>query len=162
MDANLDKLSEMGKLLGEKDEVCGKMVTYFGLMGLGRMLSRLSLEKQQGVSIAQLLDDFIRSGTDLGEVTGKLYHLAASTLACYLEDIVADSGQWRSFSALCQQMFGWPVPIYHDATEEYYPDEPSLMAVRYLIYNAATELDDIWWKPELPQLDRLAQIAFAT
>ena len=55
MDANLDKLSEIGKLLGEKDEVCGKMVTYFGLMGLGRMLSRLSLEKQQGVSIARLI-----------------------------------------------------------------------------------------------------------
>ena len=55
MVANLDKLSEMGKLLSLKDEVCVKMVTYFGLMGLGRMLSRLSLEKQQGVSIAQLI-----------------------------------------------------------------------------------------------------------
>ena len=55
MDANLGNLSEMGKLLSVKDDVCGKLVTYFGLMNLGRMLSRLRLEKQQGVGVAQLV-----------------------------------------------------------------------------------------------------------
>ncbi|MBR2230807.1 MAG: DUF3843 family protein [Prevotella sp.] len=108
----------------------------------------------------QLLSDFIRSRIYIGESTSSMFHYAAISLACYLEDIVADSGQWRAFSALCQQMFGWPVPIYHDDAEEYYPDEPSLMAVRYLIYNAATEIDDIWWKPETPELDQLARIAY--
>ena len=108
----------------------------------------------------QLLNDFIRSHIDVGEATGNIFHFAAASLACYLEDIVADSGQWRMFSALCLQMFGSPVPMYHDAEEEYYPDEPSMMAVRYLIYNAATEMDDIWWKPETPELDQLARIAF--
>jgi hypothetical protein len=108
----------------------------------------------------QLLNDFIRSHIDVGEATGNIFHFAAASLACYLEDIVAGSGQWRMFSALCQQMFGSPVPMYHDAEEEYYPDEPSMMAVRYLIYNAATEMDDIWWKPETSELDQLARIAF--
>ncbi len=109
---------------------------------------------------SQLLNDFIKSRINMGKSTDSIFHYAAVSLASYLEDIVADSGQWRAFSALCQQMFGWPVPIYHDDTEEYYPDEPSLMAVRYLIYNAATEIDDIWWKPETPELDQLARIAY--
>ena len=108
----------------------------------------------------QLLDDFIRSGIDIGESTESLYHFAAALLTSYLEDIVCDSGQWRTFSALCQRMFGGPVPMYHDAEEEYYPDEPSLMAVRYLIYNAATEMDDIWWNPDTPELNQLARIAY--
>lgn len=77
-----------------------------------------------------------------------------------MEDIVADSGQWRMFSNQCQQMFGWPVPMYHDEMEEYYPDEPSMMAVRYLIWYAATEMDDIWWKPDLEELDILAKAAY--
>lgn len=108
----------------------------------------------------QLLNDFCKTRIDLEENTAAILRYAAVSLASYMEDIVADSGQWRTFSTLCQKMFGWPVPMYHDANEEYYPDEPSMMAVRYLIWNAATEMDDIWWKPGLPELDRLARIAF--
>ena len=92
--------------------------------------------------------------------TPAILRYAAVSLASYMEDIVADSGLWRTFSGLCQQMFGWPVPMYHDASEEYYPDEPSMMAVRYLIWNAATEMDNVWWKPEWPELEHMARIAY--
>lgn len=108
----------------------------------------------------RILDDFCNTGIDLKETTESIFRYAAITLACYLEDIVADSGQWRAFSDLCQQMFGWPVPVYHDNDEEYYPDEPSLMAVRFLIWHAATEMDDIWWTPNLPQFDAMAHTAY--
>ena len=108
----------------------------------------------------RLLDDFCSTGIDLEENTENILRYASITLTCYLEDVVADSGQWRAFSYQCQQMFGWPVPVYHDNKEEYYPDEPSMMAVRFLIWHAATEMDDIWWKPGLPEFDTLAHSAY--
>ena len=107
-----------------------------------------------------LLDDFYSTELDLEENTDSIFRYASINLACYMEDIVADSGQWRAFSDLCQQMFGFPVPIYHDSTEEYYPDEPSLMAVRFLIWHSATEMDDIWWTPGLPLLETMAHTAY--
>ena len=108
----------------------------------------------------RLLDDFCNTDVDLEENTESIFRYAAITLACYLEDIVADSGQWRAFSDMCQKMFGWPVPVYHDKDEEYFPDEPSMMAVRFLIWHAATEMDDIWWKPNLHDLETLAKTAY--
>ena len=108
----------------------------------------------------RILDDFCNTDVDLEETTESIFRYAAITLACYLEDIVADSGQWRAFSDLCQKMFGWPVPVYHDKEEEYFPDEPSMMAVRFLIWHGATEMDDIWWKPDIPELEELAKTAY--
>jgi len=107
----------------------------------------------------RLLEDFCNTNVDLEENTESIFRYASITLACYLEDIVADSGQWRAFSDLCQQMFGWTVPVYHNNNEEYYPDEPSMMAVRFLVWHAATEMDDIWWNPSLPELETLAHSA---
>lgn len=63
----------------------------------------------------------------------------ARKLTCYFEDIVADMGVWRMFSNECMKLYGHPVPMYH-AEEEYYPDEPSLNAVRYLVWDVACEL----------------------
>ena len=92
-----------------------------------------------------LLDDFRQLRLDFGEQTSSIMRYTAVMLANYMEDIVADSGQWRSFSALCKQMCGQTIPMYHDANAEYYPDEPSLEAVRFIVWHAATEMDDIWW-----------------
>lgn len=108
----------------------------------------------------RLLDDFIKTGVRLGKETPEILHYAAITLANYMEDIVADSGQWRMFSDLCQQMFGEPVPMYHNDEEEYYPDEPSLMAVRFLIWHAASEMSEYWWNADLEELDTLANAAY--
>lgn len=63
-------------------------------------------------------------------------------LALYFEDIVADSGQWKMFSHLCMQLYGYPVPMYHEQ-EEYYPDEPSMNAVRYIVWQTISEEEDI-------------------
>ena len=93
----------------------------------------------------RLLDDFKRLRLDFGVQTMAIMRYAAITLANYMEDIVADSGQWRTFSALCEQLFGQAIPMYHDADAEYYPDEPCIEVVRFLVWHAATEMDDIWW-----------------
>ena len=108
----------------------------------------------------KLLDCFDRAHLDLGEASPNIMRYAAISLASYMEDVVADSGAWRMFSSLCQQMFGQPVPLYHDPEEDSCPDEPSLMAVRYLVWNAACEMDDIWWHVDNPELEKLARIAY--
>ena len=108
----------------------------------------------------QLLDDFSRLSLDLGEQATSIMRYSAVLLANYMEDIVADSGQWRSVSNLSQQMFGQVVPIYHDANAEYYPDEPSFEAVRFIVWHAATEMDDIWWNADNESLRKIATVAF--
>ena len=108
----------------------------------------------------KLLDDFKKANVDFEDSTANIMRYAAISLTLYMEDIVADSGQWRMFSDLCHEMFGWPVPMYHDETEEYYPDEPSLMAVRYIIWHAANEMEGIWWNPDYDKLDTLATVAY--
>jgi len=79
----------------------------------------------------QLLDDFKQLRLDFGEQTSPIMRYTAILLANYMEDIVADSGLWRAFSSLCQQMFGQIVPMFHDVNSEYYPDEPCFEAVRF-------------------------------
>lgn len=108
----------------------------------------------------QLLDDFKQLHLDLGEQTSAIMRYSAVLLANYMEDIVADSGQWRSFSALNQQMFGQAVPMYHDDSAEYYPDEPCFEAVRFIVWHAATEMDDIWWNADNGSLRNMAILAF--
>ena len=108
----------------------------------------------------QLLDDFKQLRVDCGKQTIPILRYAAIMLTNYMEDIVADSGQWRSFSALCQQMFGLSVPMYHDENEEYYPDEPSFEVVRFIVWHAATEMDDIWWNADASPLRKMAMVAF--
>lgn len=108
----------------------------------------------------QLLDDFKQLRLDFGEQTAPILRYTAILLTNYMEDIVADSGQWRSLSALCLQMFGQTVPMYHDENAEYYPDEPSFEAVRFIVWHAATEMDDIWWNADDSSLKKMAMVAF--
>lgn len=108
----------------------------------------------------QLLDDFKQLRMDFGQQTSPIMRYSAILLANYMEDIVADSGQWRSFSSLSQQMFGQAVPMYHDIETEYYPDEPSFEAVRFIVWHAATEMDDIWWNADAESLREMAIVAF--
>ncbi|MBR5068352.1 MAG: DUF3843 family protein [Bacteroidales bacterium] len=68
-----------------------------------------------------------------------MMHRGAIILTNYMEDIVADSGQWHTFSNLCQELYGHPVPLFHE-DEEYYPDEPSLNAIRYLLWSVGNEI----------------------
>lgn len=73
------------------------------------------------------------------EHIAEVMHRGAIILANYMEDIVADSGQWRTFSNLCQKFYGHPIPLYHE-DEEYYSDEPSLNAIRYLLWSVASDV----------------------
>ena len=90
--------------------------------------------------LANRLQDVFCSSGRIGESrTAEVMHRAAIMLTNYMEDIVADSGQWRTFSNLCQELYGHPVPLFHE-DEEYYADEPSLNAIRFLLWSIASDV----------------------
>ena len=53
MDTKLDNLSEMSQFLSVKTRMSDDLFHLFGKFGIGHLLSRLSLEKQDGVSVSQ-------------------------------------------------------------------------------------------------------------
>ncbi len=55
MDAKLDNLSEISKLLSIKSKMSSDILSLFSKSGLGRLLCRLSLEKHDGISAVQLI-----------------------------------------------------------------------------------------------------------
>ena len=55
MDTKLDNLSEMSQFLSVKTRMSDDLFHLFGKFGIGHLLSRLSLEKQDGVSASELI-----------------------------------------------------------------------------------------------------------
>ena len=55
MDAKIEKKSELSKLLSVKTRMSDDLFHLFGKFGIGHLLSRLSLEKQEGVSASELI-----------------------------------------------------------------------------------------------------------
>lgn len=90
----------------------------------------------------------------------EIIHRGAILLTNYMEDIVADSGVWRTFSNLCMDLYDHPVPLFHEE-EEYYPDEPSLNAVRYLLWSAWSDVTDLFVFSDSDCLDIMAITAFS-
>ena len=90
----------------------------------------------------------------------EIIHRGAIMLTNYFEDIVADSGVWRTFSNLCMDLYGHPVPLFHE-DEEYYPDEPSMNAIRYLLWSAWTDVSDMFVYSDSNRLEHMAITAFA-
>ena len=89
----------------------------------------------------QILKSFHTININETSHTARIYREAAILLANYMEDIVANCGIWRMFSEKCQQLYGHPVPMYHEQ-EEYYPDEPSKNAVHFLIWSVIANVTD--------------------
>lgn len=55
MDAKIEKISELSKLLSVKTRMSDDLFHLFGKFGIGHLLSRLSLEKHDGVSASELI-----------------------------------------------------------------------------------------------------------
>ena len=53
MEAKIEKISELSKLLSVKTRMSDDLFHLFGKFGNGHLLSRLSLEKHDGVSASQ-------------------------------------------------------------------------------------------------------------
>ena len=55
METKIEKISELSKLLSVKNRMSDDLFHLFGKFGIGHLLSRLSLEKQDGVSASELI-----------------------------------------------------------------------------------------------------------
>ena len=55
MEAKIEKISELSKLLGVKTRMSDDLFHLFGKFGIGHLLSRLLLEKQEGISVLELI-----------------------------------------------------------------------------------------------------------
>ena len=55
MEAKIKEISELSKLLSVKTRMSDDLFHLFGKFGIGHLLSRLSLEKQDGVSASELI-----------------------------------------------------------------------------------------------------------
>ena len=55
MEAKIDKISELSKLLSVKTRMSDDLFHLFGKYGIGHLLSRLSLKKQDGVCASELI-----------------------------------------------------------------------------------------------------------
>ena len=63
MEAKIEKISELSKLLSVKTRMSDDLFHLFGKFGIGHLLSRLSLEKQDGVSASQATGLLVHSFT---------------------------------------------------------------------------------------------------
>lgn len=107
----------------------------------------------------KLMKRFSRLRVDLGPSASNIIRYASLLVANYMEDVVSDSGVWRSFSEMCRKFYGYDVPMFHH-DDEYAADEPSMSAVRYLIWHAANEMDDFWWYSDQSDLLLMAETAY--
>ena len=55
MEAKIEKISELSKLLSVKTRMSDDLFHLFGKFGIGHLLSRLSLEKQDRISASELI-----------------------------------------------------------------------------------------------------------
>ena len=55
METKIEKISELSKLLGVKNRMSDDLFYLFGRFGIGHLLSCLSLEKQDGISVSELI-----------------------------------------------------------------------------------------------------------
>ena len=63
MEAKIEKISELSKLLSVKTRMSDDLFHLFGKFVIGHLLSRLSLEKQDGVSASQATCSLVHSLT---------------------------------------------------------------------------------------------------
>lgn len=52
----------------------------------------------------------------------------------YYQDIVADLGLWRSFSTMCERLYGSPVPFF-ERTDDYIDSELNIADLRFVIWH---------------------------
>ena len=100
MTANLDKIYEMYNILNEKNRMNHDIMASFGRFNLSATLRRLDLEKQQGISVVQLIMSLclfrINGASIFGMYGKKFYDLLDTGKNCYYRMLNRESMDWRT------------------------------------------------------------------
>ena len=112
MEAKIEKISELSKLLSVKTRMSDDLFHLFGKFGIGHLLSRLSLEKQDGVSASELLLSlclFRIVGESIHSICKhKIYELSNHGKNCFSHDDSPTDGLETIDEPLCTALY---VPI---------------------------------------------------
>ena len=99
METKIEKISELSKLLSVKTRMSDDLFHLFGKFGIGHLLSRLSLEKQDGVSASELILSLCLFGI-VGEsihsiCKHKIYELSNHGKNCFYRIMIRPQMDWR-------------------------------------------------------------------
>lgn len=99
MKAKLDNLSELANILSVKSSVESNLLTLFNRFGLGHLLCRMSLEKEQGITVVQLILSlclFRIGGESIYSIYRKDFHGLLNTgKNCYYRMMTRAVMDWR-------------------------------------------------------------------
>ena len=99
MEAKIEKISELSKLLSVKTRMSDDLFHLFGKFGIGHLLSRLSLEKQDGVSASELILSlclFRIVGESIHSICKhKIYELSNHGKNCFYRMMILPQMDWR-------------------------------------------------------------------
>ena len=99
MEAKIEKISELSKLLSVKTRMRDDLFHLFGKFGIGHLLSRLLLEKQDGVSASELILSlclFHIVGESIHSICKhKIYELSNHGKNCFYRMMIRPQMDWR-------------------------------------------------------------------
>ena len=99
MEAKIEKRSELSKLLSVKTRMSDDLFHLFGKFGIGHLLSRLSLEKQDGVCASELILSlclFRIVGESIHSICKhKIYELSNHGKNCFYRMMIRPQMDWR-------------------------------------------------------------------
>ena len=99
MEAKIEKRSESSKLLSVKTRMSDDLFHLFGKFGIGHLLSRLSLKKQDGVSSSELILSlclFRIVGESINYICKhKIYELSNQGKNCFYRMMIRPQMDWR-------------------------------------------------------------------
>ena len=99
MEAKIEKISELSKLLSVKTRMSDDLFHLFGKFGIGHLLSRLSLEKHDGVSASELILSlclFRIVGESIHSICKhKIYELSNHGKNCFYRMMIRPQMDWR-------------------------------------------------------------------
>ena len=99
MEAKIEKISELSKLLSVKSRMSDDLFHLFGKFGIGHLLSRLSLEKHDGVSASELILSlclFRILGESIHSICKrKIYELSNHGKNCFYRMMTRPQMDWR-------------------------------------------------------------------
>ena len=99
METKIEKISELSKLLSVKSRMSDDLFHLFGKFGIGHLLSRLSLEKHDGVSASELILSlclFRILGESIHSICKrKIYELSNHGKNCFYRMMTRPQMDWR-------------------------------------------------------------------
>lgn len=123
---------------------------------------QLTLTDPYYYDVANRLANLVRDEKLLPGWPESVVDRVALGLTGYLQDILTDSGIWRTFIERCQVLYGRWVPFY-ECGEDYIPHELNLVDVRFLIwYTLCMNYEDRRvWNPMDRDIEHAAEVLHA-